>query len=125
MTTRRELARQSSSSIQTVGVTTTTVLEMPLVDGCSYHITASVVGRATDGSTITANRFAGAKRVSGTASLVDVVVSLITATDLSLSGSVITMDVDDTAKTIRVRVTGVALTTIDWWGKISALEWSP
>lgn len=102
--------------VATTDATATTLQTINIASGYSYHIHAIVVARRTGGVLGTANdtasyeRIATVKDVSGTATIVGVVLLEYTAEDQALWDCTI----DVTGATARVRVTGAAQNNVTW-----------
>ena len=109
---------------QSVNVQLVTVASLPIVDGMSYNLVARCVGKAAALNACAATvPLAVAQRVSGTVTLGAAAATTLLAG--GLAGVVVVLAANDTAKTVELQATGIALTTIDWAGVIDALEFSP
>lgn len=99
----------------TDAATTTTVVSYTVAGNAAFHAEAVVIGRNTSNGDMTSARLvAKLSRVSGTLSGIGSVLSVVT-----LGGAVglatCTATIDVSGDTIRVRVTGVVATTIEWY----------
>lgn len=104
---------------QSVGVVTITVAEdaISLADA-SAHVTGIAVGRTAAGNTIVAHVERGAKTVAGVISSVGATATVSFQSDAALAAVVVFIDTDSAGNTVRLRVTGVAIETIDWDGSL-------
>lgn len=104
-----------SGEVTTTDATSTVLLSYPIPAGTACMFSAYVIGRNTaTGDIITANREAAAKNVSGTSTLIGSVQSLVTLNDTTMALATVTIDVS--AGNARVIVTGLAATSIEWFG---------
>lgn len=110
----------SGTANTTDGVTVTTVCTFTVPLNSNIMLSASLVGKeTTTGDIATAKVDHRAKRAGGGASMVGSAVDQVTfaaGSDAALNASVITIDVS--GNDVRLRVTGVAATTIDWFGTL-------
>jgi hypothetical protein len=99
---------------QTSGTTTTTIATFSIPATATCIAQASVIGRDASGNSVITRQLVAAKRQGGGAgALVGSVVQLVsTLTDIALTGTTVTMDVN--GNDIRVRATGILGSTIDW-----------
>lgn len=106
----------SLSATTTDGTTAVTMATYAIPSGASAMVSITIVGRDGSGNTVICRQTTPAKNVAGTSSLVGSVtstvgmngdVALVTAaTSYSVSGG-----------NLLIKVTGVAATTITWWGQ--------
>ena len=100
--------------VTTTDATTTTLLSWEIPDNSSAYVEASIVGKDSSGNTASRKVSACVKRVSGTASMVGTVQLIVPLiADAALLTVVMTMDVS--SPVVRVRVTGIISTTIEWF----------
>jgi hypothetical protein len=105
----------ATAAVKTTDATVTTLASITLSDGRAYHITVRVVGRKSDGTDRAFYwRAVLAYRQGGGATLQGSVVSLAAIE----SDTNWDCTIDASGNDIRVRVTGVASTTIYWLGTI-------
>lgn len=106
----------------TSGVTTATVATMTLTDGDAGYADAQIVVRNTaNGDTSIMEILAPVKRPAGSgASVVSLATSLSLTGNASLIGA--TATIDASGNDIRVRVTGVLFTNIEWLVRLSVLD---
>jgi len=107
----------------TTDIVTTTVLTYPIPNNTGGVFVAKVTGRNTS-TNATANAILqfGAQNVAGTAAVVgtpQATLSVANGSDASMNTVVVA--VSASAGNILVRVTGLALTTIQWAAKVEAL----
>lgn len=112
-------------TVTTTDATETTVTSVDLPQDSVIHGRARVVARnVSNGNGEAWSIDFVAKRVgSGNASLVGTSVALSTIGDTALASALVTVDVNSAGA--RLRVTGMVLTTIDWYGEILALQVAP
>ena len=106
----------ASATAQTTDATVTTCGTVTPADATVVLVEAAVVGRKSDGTAGAVYRLAaGFRRAGGTVTQIGVLTVVVAIEDNVLWDAV--FDVSGTA--IRVRVTGVAATTIDWKTRIA------
>ncbi len=120
MTIAKIIDTISGTTTTTDAATASTVCTFTVPENSNVLIEASLVGKDTGtGDIATAKTEHRAKRGGGGASLVGSAVDLVTFTlgsDAGLSTCAITIDAS--GNDIRLRVNGVAATTIDWLGHL-------
>lgn len=108
---------------QSVNVATVVVASIPMVDGKSYSVKGWFVGKAAAATPCAGEvPAASAERVAGVSALIGVGATSLVAG--ALAGVVVTIGVNAGANLLELRATGIALTTIDWMGRLEALEFS-
>ena len=108
-----------SGIVTTTDATVTSVLEYTPTDAYVTQIKARVIGRKSDGTAGAAYEVtACVRRAGGTVTLIGAVAATSTMEDNASWAA--TIDVSGTL--VRVRVTGVAATTINWKAKAEILE---
>ncbi len=109
-------------TIITTDDTATTLASWTVPDDSSVVVQATVVARNTSTGAIAGfYKFAAGKNVGGNVSLVGSILDIISAIkDLSMLTASCTLDVSGTD--IRVRVTGIAATTIEWMVALTAFN---
>lgn len=126
----RKIIHWVTGQAQTVGAVAVTVVSFDLADAnaspdntvsnnCAVQIEASIVGKDAASNDVGHKQLArGFKRIAGVLSTTDATV--ITAVNGLLQGQLATaaFDLDVSGTIIRLRVTGVATRTIDWFGDI-------
>lgn len=103
----------------TDSATTTTVCTFTVPSGSVASILAILVGRDGAGNGATAEAAARVRNVSGVLTSIGSTTSIIsfaTGSDAILATCSMTIDVSGT--TVRLRVNGIAATTIDWLGEM-------
>lgn len=101
---------------------TTVVATATIPDASVVSFTVDYLGRAESGAVAHATLTGSAKRVSGTLSIVGTPVPLLTfanGSDAALATCAATIDAN--SNTIRARIQGIALTTIDWFATIQSV----
>lgn len=108
---------------QTTTLETKTLIEVSLPVNSVAHLSARVVGKS-------GNNMVGATRIAGfrteatpTSTLVGSVAEPASAVDAALVGTVVTWDASGSSA--RLRVTGLAATTIDWDAEVEARIYQP
>lgn len=107
--------------VTTTDATVTTILSWTIPDGSSAYVEATIIGRDSSGNTTIKKIAACVKRNSGNASMVSsvqIIVPLVA--DVALLTVVATLDVS--SPSVRVRVTGVIATTIEWFCELKVIS---
>ena len=107
----------------TTDATVTTLASFALTANGTYHVTGTVVARNTSSgvSGSTALCSATFKRVSGTTTLVTLQAVVLVANEVGAWAVASPVTIDNSGDTIRIRVTGIAATTIDWLADFTIL----
>lgn len=112
-----------SGTVQTTdAATVTTVATYTMLAGTTGYAIFRLVGRDAAGNCASAERAAGTKDPAGTVTVSGTATNLVTfanGSDAALSTCVMTTD--GTGNTLRLRVQGIAATTIDWFGTIEIM----
>ena len=108
-----------SGEVQTTGAVTVTVCSSDVIpDSTSVMVDCSLEGRSAVSGEMASSRFCfQAKRVAGVLTMTGAQVDIVTfasGSDAALAGC--TATVDSNTNQLRLRVTGVAANTIDWFG---------
>ena len=114
------LVDQKRATVQTPGATETTLMAYTLLDESLYTITAHVVAKSTGGDAKMFTITGAFKRTGGGGdTTMGSILNVVTPQgDVGAALWAATLDVS--GNDVRVRVTGVALTTIDWLCRIIA-----
>jgi hypothetical protein len=99
--------------VTTSNTTTATLLTISTLSGLYYTVEAWVIG-GTASNAIGGKSYAVFKNVAGTLTQVGVTDNTFQREDF---GGTPTFTIDASGTTIRLRVTGLAATTIEWYGK--------
>lgn len=111
---------------QTTNTTTTEMFatgteRFTIPTGATYYANITVIGRRSNGLSISWTMNTLVKNVGGTVTTVGA--SAITTISELGGAPALTVDVDNvTNKNLRIRVTGLALNTINWFGKIEYVK---
>jgi hypothetical protein len=107
--------------VQTTNATTTTVItwdpaaHLPAINNCIVSVTGKVVGKSSVNAGVSIEAQATFSIIAGTVTLLGSQTSTLAAQgSAALTASTITIDAS--ANIIRIRVTGIAATTINWTG---------
>lgn len=115
---------QAASEIQTTNATQSTLVSLTLPEGSSSHVVAEVLAQLANGDTAVLELHVGAKRVgAGNAALLDVVSVPLFHKDVALA--LVQATIDASGSDLRLRVTGLAGTTIDWAGRMEVFSRIP
>ncbi len=107
----------------TTDATVTTLASFTLTANGTYHIFGTVVSRNTSSgvSGSTTLCFGTFKRVSATTTSVSLPAIVLAANEVGAWAVATPVAIDNSGDTIRIRVTGVAATIIDWLGDFTIL----
>lgn len=108
----------------TTDATVTTLASITLSANGTYHIFGTVVSRNTSsgvsGSTLMC--FGTFKRVAGTTTSVSLPAITLAANEVGSWAVATPVAIDNSGDTIRIRITGIVATTIDWIGDFTILN---
>ena len=99
------------ATVQTTDATVTTLAAIPIASGSSICLRAFGVAQGPSDATVGFNMTGAGHNAAGTSVLDG---RIIDTMDDNANGYTLDIDVDDGADEIRIRVTGIAATTIDW-----------
>lgn len=114
------LTYEQVSAIQTTDATVTTLDSLTLEDENTYNISAQIVGVKSDGTDRASYNFIGTYYRTGAGNAT--IQGSVTTTHTEESNSSWSCVLDTNSNDVRVRVTGVAATTIEWSCSISYLN---
>jgi len=107
----------------TTDATVTTLASFTLTANGSYHVYGTVLARNTSTGVIgsTLMFYGSFKRVAGTTTSVSLPAITLAANEVGAWAVVTPVVIDNSGDVIRIRVTGVAATTIDWLADFTIL----
>jgi hypothetical protein len=111
----------TQGTVQTTDTTVTTVVSwtpgshLPVVNNCIVSVAGTIVGKSSANGGVTISANATFSIVSGTVTLLGSQTTVLAAQgSAALTSSAITIDAS--SNIIRLRITGIAATTINWTG---------
>lgn len=133
----RKIIHWVQGQAQTVGAIAVTVASFDLADaaaspdsqasnGCGIRVEANVQGHDAGSNDTGGKTLArGFKRIAGTVTATDAAVLAVVTNTLPGNLATATFDVDFSGSIIRLRATGVAGRTIDWFGDMVIRIFNP
>lgn len=133
----RKIIHWVQGQAQTVGAVTVTVASFDLAsaatapdnlvsDNCGIRIEANIQGHDAGSNDTGGKTLArGFKRIAGTVSATDAAAIAVVTNTLPGNLATATFDIDFSGTVIRLRATGVAARTIDWFGDIVIRIFNP